>query len=436
MSEQVGQLEPLDLPEKKEYTHRAHRFPGKFHPPLIAKVLEDHPEHDVVADPMCGSGTMGVEAVTTGKEALCVDIDPLCALMALAKATPVEPEAFLETGQNILERAGPLPEKGSIETEEIARAEVEERLKGTPFCIPYNLSHWFDPYVAVGYARLLEQAHDVLQDEKQDMDDAVRMALASIVRHISRADPQPVSGLEVTSVRKKELENGLEFDVASRYRQALKRIANGYRDLLKVDGRGEVEVRRADAREFSAVCSEANMRPSMVVTSPPYCNAIEYSRRHRLEYEWLGLFNYEGVSDPRNERIETSRDYIGSRTTLQETLEELDEAPHEEIEQLLSNIEKENETKANLLREYFLDAYDWIDQVYKALPEHGLFVLIIGPSTSYGHTVNTPKFLSDIAQETGFVVESEQAYKLKNNKMQYPTDGATTEMEKLIHFRK
>src|SRR6056297_2666148 len=95
--------EPLDLPEIREYTHRAHRFPGKFHPPLIAHILDKHDEHDVVADPMCGCGTTGVEAAVNGKDAILNDIDPLSALMSRGKTNPVQPDEFLEVRDEILE---------------------------------------------------------------------------------------------------------------------------------------------------------------------------------------------------------------------------------------------------------------------------------------------------------------------------------------------
>lgn len=435
MTSSRGSHDPLDLPETKEYTHRSHRFPGKFHPPLINKLIKDHPDHDVIADPMSGSGTVGVESAAAGKDAICVDLDPLSTLMTRAKSIPVDPDEFVEVGEQILAGVDNFPEEGEPKSEESAREAVETNLSGTPFCVPYNLFHWFEPYVAVGFSRLLLSAYDELDSVSPEMDDAIRMSLASIVRKVSRADPQPVSGLEVTKVRRQQLEEGIDFDVEMRYRQALSRIEEGYRELLEEEPLGDVTAVQDDARNLTEVCEQAGKSPSMVITSPPYCNAIEYSRRHRLEYEWLGLFNGEDVDDPRDERLETSREYIGSHTSLQDSLRGLPEVPHPEIEELMEKIEPENERKANLLREYFHDAYEWIEEVHTVLPDGGLFCLIVGPSTSYGNTVRTPKFLRDIAEETGFTVEDEQRYKLINNKMQYPTEGETTDMEALIKFR-
>lgn len=436
MSSQSGdELKPLDLPNRQEYTHRAHRFPGKFHPPLIAKIIEDHPEYSVIADPMCGSGTVAVESAVAGREALCVDIDPLSELMTRAKSQPVPTDELLDVGEEILSSSGPVPEEGELSEEE-AREEVKSNLSGTRYCVPYNLLHWFEPYVAVGFSRLLSTANAVLEDESDEMTDAIHLCFAASVRRISRADPQPVSGLEVTKVRRQELEEGIDFDVTGTFEQVLNRLGSGYDELHDIDELGDVTTVHGNAKNFEELCEKHNKQPELVITSPPYCTAIEYHRRHRLEYEWLGLFNHEHVEDQRDERIETSRDFFGSTSAKQDTLRNLPEIKHEEISALMDQIEEDGkERKANLLRKYFLDAYDWIEQVKKALPEGGLFCMTVGPSTSYGHSIDTPRFLTDIAKEVGFEVVSEQPYKLTNNKMQYPTDGETTEMESLIKLR-
>ncbi len=434
MSQQTEGYEPLDLPETGSYTHRAHRFPGKFHPPLIAKVLKDHPEHDVVADPMAGSGTLGVEAIVNGRDAICNDIDPLSALITRGKTHPVDPDELRSLATEIRESTTYV-EEGEFSEEE-AKKRVKSNLDGTEFVVPTNLLHWFEPFVAVSYSRLLLNARDQVSQDDERMWDSVRTALAAMVRQISRADPEPVSGLEVTKVRREELEEGVDFDVDRSFKNVINRLATGYEDLLEVDDLGGVDVFRGDSKNFAEMCHESEYNPTMVVTSPPYCNAIEYSRRHRLEYEWLGLFNNSEEKSPRDERLDESRNYIGSVTAKQDTLRSLDPVPLEEVREVTAEIEEEgHERKANLLRDYFLDAFDWIEQVHETLPEGGLFCLIIGPSTSYGRVIDTPEYLREIAERKGFVMESERTYKLVNNKMQYPTNGETTDTETLYTFR-
>lgn len=432
------ELSPLDLPERPDFTHRAHRFPGKFHPPLISQIIEQNPDSKLIADPMCGSGTTGVEAVVAGRDAICMDIDPLCTLMTRAKTRPVSAGDLRALRDKIISGAGEMPEEGELSNTD-AKAVVRSNLKGTQYCVPYNLHHWFEPYVSVGFSLLLFSAHEQLQDQSERMKDAIHTSLAAMVRQISRADPDPVSGLEVTKVRKKELEEGVDFDVLGSFNNVVERLARGYDKLNNLENEiGSIEVVEEDAKKFSKVCLQNGLKPQIIVSSPPYCNAIEYHRRHRLEYEWLGLFNNEDIDDHRSNRIETSRDFFGSTTSLQETLKNLESHEHDEISELMDKIARDGkQRKANLLRKYFLDAYDWLKEMNKALEKGGYLYLIVGPSTSYGHTVPTPRFLTEIAvsDKVGFEKVESQRYELTNNKMQYPTDGDTTELEALIKFK-
>ena len=442
MTEGARAQEPLSLPKGEEFTHRAHRFPGKFHPPLVKYLIRKYGDsRQYVADPMCGSGTVGVEALVNGMDCLCLDIDPLSALMTRAKTNPVNPGELQAVGEEILAGVSKFPKNGA-KTEEEAREEVQENIDGTQFCIPLNLLHWFEPHVAVGYSRLLRSADSILESESQEINDAIKTCLAAMVRQISRADPDPVSGLEVTSVRKQELEEGIDFDVSDSFDSVVTRLQRGYKDIEEnVTTTGNVKVRQKNAKNFSNICKDMGFRPSLIITSPPYCNAIEYARRHRLEYEWLGLFDEDKVEDHVEHRREVSREFFGSVRPRQETLRNLPKVPHPDVRSVTAKIEDENERKANLLRKYFLDAYDWLREIYQALADDGTFCLIVGPSTSYGNHIDTPQYLQDIASNSSstsfsFYVESVKPYKLKNNKMQYPTDGATTDVEKLIVFNK
>lgn len=430
-------LAPLDLPEGKTFTHEAHRFPGKFHPPIVTKILKDHHDHDVIADPMSGSGTVAVEGVANGKQVLCTDLDPLSCLMTRAKSRPVVAAELEKLRDKIVEKVTPVP-RGEISKEEAER-EIESNISKTPYVAPYNTFHWFDPYVVVGYSRLLSAADTLLDGRSDAMGDAINTSLAAMVRLISRADPQPVSGLEVTSVREEQLQEGIDFDVIRSFRTVSNRLIRGYQELNQIEELGESSIYHENGKHFSDVVEKSGLQPTLIITSPPYCNAIEYTRRHRLESEWLGLWEGDSLSEVRDSRIETSREFFGSRTPKQDTFRNLPPAPHEDVREVTAIIEdeQEQERKANMLRKYFIDAAKWLDEIYRVLPNGGLFCMTIGPSTSYGHTIETPRILCELAtNKVGFGKEDEDRYIYTNNKMQYPTDGETTEYESLLKLRK
>src|SRR6266498_4449473 len=73
-------------------THALHAFAARLPPPLARWAIESFTDPgDYVLDVMCGSGTTLVEGLLTGRHVSGVDIDPLARLIALTKATAIEP---------------------------------------------------------------------------------------------------------------------------------------------------------------------------------------------------------------------------------------------------------------------------------------------------------------------------------------------------------
>lgn len=68
-------------------THGLFPYRGKFHPQLIKgilNILKIQPG-DMVLDPMCGSGTLNVEAATIGIDSIGIEKSPFCVLMSKVK---------------------------------------------------------------------------------------------------------------------------------------------------------------------------------------------------------------------------------------------------------------------------------------------------------------------------------------------------------------
>src|SRR5690606_33279189 len=77
----------------EQWTHGYHRYPAKFLPNLVQKLIEDYTEEeDVVADFFAGCGTTLVEAKIHGRKSIGVDINPVAELITKAKTNPIEPK--------------------------------------------------------------------------------------------------------------------------------------------------------------------------------------------------------------------------------------------------------------------------------------------------------------------------------------------------------
>ncbi|MBC7222767.1 MAG: hypothetical protein H5T59_00570, partial [Anaerolineae bacterium] len=121
--------------ETSRLTHGYHRYPAKFIPQLVDRLLDEYLPNASTAcvnDPFMGSGTTLVCAVERGYRATGTDVNEVACLIARAKATPLDPprlHAFLERWTGAVERA--LADPGAGQEPQIPQHE--------------RLDYWFPP---------------------------------------------------------------------------------------------------------------------------------------------------------------------------------------------------------------------------------------------------------------------------------------------------
>lgn len=403
---------PTDL------THGLFRFPGRFHPPLVAYLLERHPEARIIGDPMVGSGTVAVEAAACGKSGLYSDVDPLSCLLTRAKSRAVDPDWLIEMVKSIIAEAEPLAKAG-IERGEALRY-ITDLEGSTQFRAPPNLFHWFEPYIVVNLCKTLQNVAKV--DCSSRKKDALLAVFAGVLRRLSRADPNTSSGLEVTKVRLEALNNGLSFDIAYELMRKANLLAKGYRELSKTSEAVSVEVVQHDAKNWSALCAEYNRWPDLIITSPCYISAIEYWRRHKLEYSWLGLVPPEKLPTMK-------RRFLG----MGEEEPEVEKLPLY-VQRTYTKLHKMGRRgDAKTLVRYFADSSRWLAEVGTVLGRTGgIAYVVVGSNTNHGLTLDTPYALQQIASSIGLSTTCFMKYKIKNSYMQYPTKGKRIKVESVL----
>lgn len=83
--------------DTKKLTHGYHRYPAKFIPQLVEKLIGDYIEKENarINDPFIGSGTTAVSALSNGHKIIGSDVNKISCLITRVKATPIEPH-YLE----------------------------------------------------------------------------------------------------------------------------------------------------------------------------------------------------------------------------------------------------------------------------------------------------------------------------------------------------
>jgi hypothetical protein len=366
-----------------------------------------------------------------------MDIDPVATFIAQVKTTPIDPQLLEQTMQGLMEILHPMERR---ENEYQRRLRPEDdisvsrfRREREGFDIPSlrNLQHWFRRYVIIDLARI---RHAI---EANIGDDPVRQfflaVFASTIRPVSNADPVPVSGLEYTKVMREKDEEGRYLNAFAVFEEkANSAIAAMTQFYGARAGRGLATTFRGNALHLASELEQhaLGIRPTLILTSPPYLTAVEYHRRHTLEAFWLRLTENDGTY------LAIYHDYIGrQRVRIR------DAARQGSIDVPRINaqlMELKGQPQEGAIRTYFKSMQRVLAQLAAVLQPGGHAVIAVSDSTSGERLqIETQQFFRSYAKFHGFVLEHAFCYEIRNRYMQYTRHNhADIDREWLLAFRR
>jgi hypothetical protein len=406
---------------RHEFTHQLMRFPAKFHLPVVRWALGQYGRKgSVLLDPFTGSGTAQVEALARGISSVGVDIDPLACLIARAKTKPISPNVLdqsLTQIKELLESYADLhADRERREAADISEQRYLADIVGLTIPPIPNITHWFRRYVIVDLARIkwaIEQAA-IGKAEKQFF----MACFAGIIRRVSNADPDPVSGLEVTSVQV-ERNKKRKIAVYSVFLEKCRFAIDGMEQLWEAykmyTPAPRTRIIQGDTQNLANLLDAISFTEDgypLVVTSPPYCRAVEYSRRHQLEMYWLDHVRNAA------EHVELSHTYLGRKLVRVGDWEETGEFGISRLDSALDHINKHDTHKARTVRHYFRSMHSVMKLLSEVMSRRGTFVCVIGDSVCCKVPIATSDFIAELASGY-FVLKNRFSYALRNQYMQY-----------------
>jgi DNA modification methylase len=352
-------------------SHGLHAFPAKFPPQLPRAFIRALSEPgNVVLDPMMGSGTTLVEALIEGRNAVGVDIDPLAIRLSGTKTTVLDTSKVRRTGARVVTVASALLEKGDVLDHALAEA-FDEPTK-------QFVNYWFQP------------------DTQREL-----MALSLAIREVKEASVRRFLELTFSSViitksggvsKARDLAHSRpHLDKQKKPKGALEqfsvRLLRNAASLSQLDANGcSALVLAGDARTLPLASSSVDL----VVTSPPYANAIDYMRAHKFSLVWFG----RNVTDLSQKRAR----YIGSeRVASAETV-----ALPSEVEDTIAKLAEPDQRKSAVLRKYFHEMKDVLQEIHRVLRPDSAAIIVVGTSVMRGINVETHAHLARIAEGAGF----------------------------------
>jgi hypothetical protein len=373
------------LDEGLEMLLPIHPFPARMAPDLALAEVGDLPAGSLVLDPMAGSGTVLRVAAERGHRAVGFDMDPLAVLMARVWTTPLDGAHLRAVAAELVER---VEQGGECD---VSLPWIDEDPETCAF-----VAYWFaEPQRAE-----LRRLSAALRDLGGPMGDALRLALSRI---IVTKDHGASLARDVSHSRPHRVRTTNDFPVLGEFLRSVRRLAHR---LEEQPPPGRVTVAVGDARRLSSVASAS---VDAVITSPPYLNAIDYMRGHRLTLVWLG-HRLRDLRSVRAESIGAERGPTGN----------VDLALARGVTATLGALDGLPGPERRMVDRYVLDVVAMLGELHRVLRIGAKLVLIVGNSSIRGVFVTNAAIVVAAARRVGFALVSEDERPLPPNRRYLP----------------
>ena len=338
---------------QKAHIRPIHPFPARMAPSIIWDSLPDADYPLRILDPMSGSGTTLVCAKAKGHYAIGYDTDPLALLIAKAWCSDFNPESLYHRAILVLARSEKLANILSQESLYPKRSNEETR---------QFIDYWFDNK----NRRQLAALSNCISRVRSELEKTIlwcafsRLIITksvgvSLAMDVSHSRPHKV--YQIAPV--------LPFErFLSAVEHVIKNSPFRANDKSKIR-RNVADIRMGDARSMPIDSGSVDM----IITSPPYLNAIDYLRGHKFSLVWMG-YSIQYIRRLRSDNIgsELSRHLLIEKTIL------------EAIEEMGNTRELDNR-HLGMLRRYVFDMNKVLQECSRVLKKKGQAILVVGDSS-------------------------------------------------------
>jgi DNA modification methylase len=374
-----------------------HPFPARMAPELVWDELPSRSKKRLrVLDPMAGSGTTLVTAKLRGHKAIGFDRDPLAVLIARSWLTSVKPDDVESKAAEVLHKA-----RLRARYTKISHAYPHAADDETKAFVRY----WFDRTNRVQLAalsRIISRMHDPV------MRNLMWCAFSRLIitKKIGASLAMDVSHSRPHRKYKKAPVNA--FD---RFESAVNRIiksapfSNGDGNYLS----GSMGF--ADARKLPLSDNSVDM----VITSPPYLNAIDYIRGHKFSLIWMG-YSLDNLR-----RIRSTN--LGTETIAKA---EINDTKTDRIMAMMCPVGSLSNRNSGMLRRYVHDMRAVLSETKRVLRKGKKAVFVVGNCSLREVFIQNSKCIEGLAHELGMNINKVRSRPLPENRRYLPPPESCT----------
>ena len=350
-------------------THGYHRYPAKFVPQLVSKLIENYTEVDhKIADVFAGCGTTLVESKVHGRRSVGVDINPVAQFITKVKTQSILPvslnNAFLILVEKISSYKSDNIYFSSTQHPRIDYWFVEENKNKIAFLYALILSGEFNQksrdFFLCSLSHILKNCSRWLQDSTKPQVDKSKKIVEVFSAFIVQT--------------KKMMKKNEEFHSVLTRNNAL---------------RTPCTIKLADARNTRIRTGSINT----IITSPPYVTSYEYADIHQLTGYW-----FEYITDI----TEFRKNFIGTFYSQNQNLV----VEHSPTAQNIINQLKEKDLKMSReVSNYFRDMFLVAQEMFRILVDGGRVCLVIGNTELRKINIQSAEVFTEMLYAIGFEIE-------------------------------
>jgi hypothetical protein len=363
-----------------------HPFAARMAPEIAFEALKDLKKTAIILDPMVGSGTVLRTISAYGFNGVGFDMDPLAVLMSRVWTATIDPKKLIVRANSILEEVKEL-ELPSINLPWI---DNDERTKEF-------VNFWFGKKQINGLRKLSY----LLNNTTGRYNDALKIILSRLI--VTKTKGASLAA-DVSHGRPHRVRSKNDFDIMAEFLRSATALS---KILEKQHPIGKAIIKLGDARNLSQV---ADRSISAIITSPPYLNALDYMRGHKLSLVWLG-YQIDELANIRGNTIGAERAPNGSA----------DLGLAKEITKGMATLKGLPQQKQNLINRYTLDMHSFIVESARVLKKGGKATLVDGNSCLNDIFVENDLIVRNSCKMAGLKLISMKKRKIPQSKRYLPS---------------
>ncbi len=359
-----------------KWTHDYHRYPAKFIPQLVEKLIDEYISHKEahINDPFMGCGTTIVTAISRGFKASGTDINKIAYLITKIKSIPIEPEHLNKKIEQLMSRLKALNgTQITLFNDKIEPLIPQEHID--------RINYWFTEENKKELGKILRAIYD-------ENDEVIRnfflVAFSHILKNCSiwlQGSTKPTRDLEKKPVK--------PYDALRRHLMKIRSGNDAFYEVVPD------RIRKNINRYLNIEIGDARKQPvsdetvDLVVTSSPYVTSYEYADLHQLSTIWLDLA--DDLTDYKKGFIGTSyKKYENKRLRSSISAD------------IIDKMSKKSKKMAKEIEAFFIDMEEVFDESFRILKNGGRCCYVIGDTKLKGIDILNAEVFAESLQYSGF----------------------------------